>query len=322
MSSSASPPTTEVRVFAPGSVSNVACGFDVLGFAVAGPGDLVVARQRAQRGVCIRHIEGDGGVLPRAVERNTSSVAAAAVLRSSNHLEAGVELDIYKQMPLSSGLGSSAASAVAAALATSRLLGLDDDREMLLRAALAGEQVASGGLHPDNIAPCLYGGFVLARGVDPPLVTELPVPPGLTCALVRAHVEVATKESRALLGDTVRLGDAVRQWGNLGGLVAALYCADFELLSSCLDDTIAEPLRGPGVAGFSAAKTAALKAGALGCSLSGSGPSVFALCRTPAEAETVSLAMAAAIEAEGLPCDRLVSPVGARGAHQLTNPAA
>ncbi len=305
-------------MFAPGSVSNVGCGFDVLGFAVDGPGDLVVARRQAGRGVRIRRIEGDGGVLPRAAECNTASVAAAAVLSASGRLEVGVELEIFKQMPLSSGLGSSAASAVAAALATSRLLGLDDDREMLLRAALEGEQVASGGLHPDNVAPSLYGGFVLARGVDPPQVTELPVPAGLTCALVRAHVEVATRESRALLGDSVRLRDAVRQWGNLGGLVAALYRGDFELLSSCLHDTIAEPLRGPGVAGFAAAKTAAIEAGALGCSLSGSGPSVFALCRTPAEAETVSLAMATAVETQGLPCDRLVSPVGARGAHQLT----
>ncbi len=302
-----------VRAFAPATVSNVACGFDIFGFAIAGPGDHVVARPRPQPGVEIAEITGDGGRLPREPAGNTAGVAVRALLAKVGST-AGVALSVHKQMPLASGLGSSAASGVAAVVAVSHLLELDLPPEELLKCALEGERSACGSAHGDNAAPSLYGGFVLVRRSEPPDVVPLPVPDGLACALVRPHIEIATGPARQLLGDTVPLTDAVIQWANVGGLVAGLYRGDFELIARCLEDRIAEPKRAPQVPGFAVVRQAAIDAGALGCSLSGSGPSIFALCRCLAEAETVADRMMAGLAGEGLAADRIVSPVGVAGA--------
>ena len=257
-------------------------------------------------------VTGDDGRLPRDAERNTAGVAASALLEATGS-DRGVRLSLHKGMPLSSGLGSSASSGVAAAYATSHALGLDAPRELLLHCAMAGEQMASGSAHPDNAAPAVYGGFVLIRASDPPEVVPLPVPEGLTCAVVRPHVEIETKAARKLLGDTVPLRAAVTQWGNLGALVAGLFRGDLELISRSLEDAIAEPKRAAQVPGFEVIKRAALGKGALGCSLSGSGPTIFALCASLAEAEEVASAMVSACEAKGLSSDRYVSAVGSRG---------
>lgn len=305
-----------VRAFAPATVSNIACGFDVLGFAVEGPGDEVVVETREAPGVEILEITGDGGRLPLDVERNTAGVAVRELLARHARSE-GVTIKIHKKMPLSSGLGSSAASAVAAAKATAALLDLVADRETLLRCALKGEHVACGSAHPDNATPAVYGGFVLIRSGEPLDVIELPVPPTLTCALVRPHVEVQTRAARNALGDHVPLSAAVQQWGNLAALIAGLFRGDLELISRSLHDSIAEPKRAHLVPGFPEAQAAALNAGALGCSLSGSGPSIFALCDGTARAEQVADAMVAAVSDLGLGVDRLVSPVGARGVRIL-----
>ncbi len=302
----------KVRAFAPATVSNVACGFDVLGFAIDEPGDEVVASERPEPGVELLEITGDGGRLPLDAARNTAGVAAAALLEAAGS-QRGVALRLHKGMPLSSGLGSSAASGVAAAYATSRVLGLEASRELLLRCAMAGEMVACGSAHADNAAPSVYGGFVLIRASDPPDVVELPVPEGLACAVVRPHIEVDTRTSRGLLGDTVPLRAAVTQWGNLGALVAGLHQGDLELIARSLEDAIAEPRRAGQVPGFREVQRAALEAGALGCSLSGSGPSIFALCAGRTEAERGAAAMAAAFAAEGLDSDRYVSAVGSQG---------
>ncbi len=301
-----------VRAFAPATVSNVACGFDVLGFAIDGPGDEVVAGERTEPGVELLEVTGDGGRLPRDAERNTAGVAVRALLDATG-CERGVRLSVHKKMPLSSGLGSSAASGVAAAYAASRLLDLDASRDLLLRCAMAGEQMAVGSAHPDNAAPSVYGGLVLIRAIDPLDVVPLPVPEGLACAVVRPHTEVDTGAARRLLGDTVSLRAAVSQWGNLGALVAGLFRGDLELIGRSLEDAIAEPRRAALVPGFAAAKSAALAAGALGCSLSGSGPSTFALCASLPEAERVAAAMAAAFDDQGMPSDRYLSPVGSEG---------
>ncbi len=326
-----------VRAFAPASVSNIACGFDILGFALQsdgdgygdlaspGPGDVVTATERGRTDepanggpVRITAIAGDGGRLPLAADRNTAAVAAVALLRAEAP-EAAVELEIEKRMPLESGLGSSAASAVAAVVAVDALLGLDLPPAALLRYALAGETFASGGAHADNLAPSLLGGLVLVRSLEPaPDVIELPVPEGLTCALVRPHAKVNTRESRASLDRHLPLERAVTQWGNAAALVAALYRADLELLSRALVDVVAEPVRGRSVPGFHAAKAAAIEAGALGCSLSGSGPALFALCDGPGRAGQVTAAMAAALrDAAGVDCDRLVSTLPAPGARVI-----
>lgn len=303
-----------VLVFAPASVANVACGFDVLGFALERPGDEVVARRRDAPGVEVSLITGDAGRLPRSAERNSAAVAVTALLRDFGS-DLGVEIELHKQMPLSSGLGSSGASAVAAVVAADRLLGLGAPLELLLHAAMAGEAGACGSAHADNVAPSLYGGLVLVRPGAIPDVVRLPVPEGLTAALVRPHIEVETRAAREVLGDSVPLKTAVTQWANLGAFVAGLFRADLDLLARALVDHVAEPKRGRLVPGFAAAQRAALEAGALGSSLSGSGPSIFALCRSRADAERVVEAMAAAVRSDvGLDCDRFVSTLGAPGA--------
>ena len=310
--------TNTVRVFAPATVANVACGFDVLGFALEAPGDVVEATGRDEPGVELIEVTGDGGRLPRDAARNTAGVAAGALLDAVGS-KPGVTLRLHKQMPLSSGLGSSAASGAAAAYATSLALGLDAPRELLLRAAVAGEAAASGSPHADNAAPAVYGGLVLIRASDPPDAVSLPVPEGLSCAVVRPHIEVQTRAARGLLGDTVPLKAAVTQWGNLGALVAGLFRGDLELISRSLVDVVAEPKRAAQIPGFAAVQQAALGARALGCSLSGSGPSVFALTASRPEAERAAMAMAAAFESEGLASDRHVSAVGAAGARRLAS---
>ncbi len=306
-----------VRAFAPATASNIGCGFDILGFALEQPGDEVEAWERAEEGIEIVSISGDAGRLPLDPQRNTAGVAVQALLDATG-CRRGVGLRLRKGLPLSSGLGSSAASGVAALRAVDHLFGLGAPPELLLQCALEAERVACGSAHADNAAPCIYGGFVLIRPGDRPEVISLPVPEGLACAMVRPHVEVQTRAAREILGDQVPLSAAVRQWSNVGGLMVALFRSDFELLSRCLHDAIAEPKRAALVPGFAAAKAAALGAGALGSSLSGSGPSIFALCTSRRQAEAVAAAMAEALERQAqVSSDRFVTTVGAPGARIL-----
>lgn len=306
-------PAAGVRAFAPATVGNVACGFDVLGFALDRPGDEVRARLKGSPGVVLERVTGDGGRLPTDARRNTAGVAAAALLDLVGG-DRGVALELRKGLPLASGLGSSAASAVAAVVAVDALLGTDLPRAALLDCALEGERVASGSRHPDNAAPALYGGFILVRSVDPLDLVSLPCPSALSAAVVRPHLEIETAAARALLPESIPLTVAITQWANLGGLVAGLCSGDLELIGRSLRDEIAEPARAGQVPGFYAAQQAALDAGALGCSLSGSGPSVFALCRSLEEADGVAAALAEAFASEGLAADRHVSAINRRGA--------
>src|SRR5215510_1332183 len=285
-----------VTAFAPATVSNVACGFDVLGFALHEPGDQVTAEWASARGVHITGITGDDGRLPREAKRNTAGVAAEALLRAVGETR-GVSLSIVKGLPLSSGLGGSAASAAAAVVAVDALIGARASVETLIACALEGESHGAGSAHGDNIAPSICGGFVLVRRASPPEVVKLPVPAGLTAVVVHPPLEIETAKARALLGTTVPLGDAVQQWANLGAFVHGLHSGDFDLISRSLEDTIAEPRRAPLVPGLAAIKRAAVDAGALGCSLSGSGPSLFALCVGREVADRVASAMTAAVAA-------------------------
>lgn len=314
----------EVRAFAPATVGNVGCGFDVLGLALEAPGDVVVARRAERPGVALAGVSGDSGRLPRQAERNAASVAARALLAAAGLAgggaeEPGVELLLEKGLPLASGLGSSAASAVAGAFAVDALLGLALPATVLLAAAREGERAACGAGHLDNAAPSLLGGIVLVRSAEPLDVVPLPVPEGLAVALLHPHLEVSTRRAREVLPAAVPLADAVTQWGNVGAFVAALYRGDLDLLGRALVDLVAEPARAPLVPGFRAMQRAALDAGALGASLSGAGPSVFALCRDLAAAGRAAAAMKDAFtEATGLACDTLVSPVARQGARLLS----
>jgi homoserine kinase len=306
-----------VTAFAPATVSNVGCGFDVLGFALNEPGDEVTA-SLAPSGVRIVDILGDGGRLPREPERNTASVAVRSLLERLRERR-GVALVIRKGLPLSSGLGGSAASAVAAVVAVDALLGARMPPDALMACAFEGERVGAGSAHGDNIAPAMYGGFVLVRVPNPPDVVRLPVPAGLTAVVVHPDLEIETARARALLGTEVPLADAIRQWANMGALVDALHRSDFDQLSRALEDTIAEPRRASLVPGLAAIKRAALDAGALGCSLSGSGPSLFALCRNAATAPAVAAAMRAAVIAHITGAPRIyISPIAPHGARVVS----
>ena len=246
-----------VTAFAPATVSNVACGFDVLGFPMEEPGDCVTARLTGVRASTIDDIVGDEGRLPREAERNTAGVAARAMLDAAGERR-GVALTIRKGLPLSSGLGGSAASAAAAVVAVNALIGgTRVDRHAGRVRARSARGSARAAAHPDNIAPAICGGFVLVRHPNPPDIVRLPVPAGLTAVVVHPDLEIETARARALLGTTVPLADAVQQWANLGALVHGLHVSDFDLISRSLEDSIAEPRRAPLVPGLAAIKRAA-----------------------------------------------------------------
>jgi homoserine kinase len=300
-----------IRIFAPATVANVASGFDVLGFALDAPGDTVTLARVPGREIRVVSITGDGGKLPTDA-RNTAAVAVDGFLESIGR-PFGVEISLDKGMPLSSGLGSSAASSVAAVFAANILAGSPRAAEDLLPFTMEAERVACGSAHADNVAPALLGGFVLIRSYDPLDVVRLPVPPGLSCAVAHPHTELRTEDARRILKKEIRLKDAIRQWGNLAALVAALYNGDLSLLGRSLQDVVAEPARSLLIPGFGAVKSAAMAAGALGCSISGSGPSVFALCATTEDSRRVGDAMAAAFAKAGLASDLFISAVNTKG---------
>jgi homoserine kinase len=307
-----------IAAFAPGSVSNVACGFDIMGFALEEPGDVVVVAPVDAPGVSIAAIHGDDGRLTTDPRKNTASAAVLALLQRLETTR-GVSLTIHKGLPLASGIGSSGASAVAAVVATNELLGRPAPLSLLLECAMAGEQAGCGAVHPDNVTPSLYGGFILARSAQPPDIVRLPVPEGLACALLHPKMEVETGAARKLLGDQVMLKDAVRQWANVGGLVASLYTSDLPLLSRSLVDSIAEPRRAGLVPGFFDVKSAAIAAGALGCSLSGSGPSIFALAASIDTARAAGDAMQREFDRHSsVGSDLWVCPVGRQGARVIS----
>jgi homoserine kinase len=265
-----------VKAYAPATVANVSCGFDVFGFAVEEPGDEIQLTLTESSHVVIKQIVGDGGRLPLQAEKNTAGVAVLAFLKALNKTQ-GVEIVLNKNLPLGSGMGSSAASSVAALVGINHLMGEPFSRKELLPFAMEAERVACGSAHADNVAPSLLGGFVLVRGYDPLDVVSIPTPKNLYCTLVHPHLELKTEDSRQVLRHNISLKDAITQWGNIAGLVAGLMKPDYELISRSLHDVIAEPIRSLLIPGFDIMKAMAVKEGALGCGISGSGPTLFAL---------------------------------------------
>lgn len=305
-----------VTAFAPASIGNLGVGFDMLGLAIAGAGDRVSARKTSKAGVSIREVRGlDGEIHPTLsskADENTASIAAKSLWDKSGD-DSGLELIVHKGVPLQSGMGSSAASAVAAAVAVNALLDEPLPREALLEHALAGEQFASGGLHADNVAPSLIGGLVLCPQVLLPKMISLPVPTGVSSVLVHPELQVNTADSRNRLAKGYSMHQWLTQQGYLAGFIAACNQNDIELLAECLRDEIIEPQRAESVPCFPAVKEAAMKAGALGCSLSGSGPSIFALCLDN-KAANIAVMMEQACRKMGYECQSWVSPLDAAGA--------
>jgi homoserine kinase len=265
-----------ISAFAPATVANVSCGFDVFGFAVEQPGDEVTLTLNRSKEVTISKIEGDGGRLPVEAEKNTAGVAVLSLLKALDRND-GIEIALRKNLPLGSGMGSSAASAVAALVAANHLLGEPFSKRGLLPFAMEAERVACGSAHADNVAPSLIGGFVLIRGYEPLDVVSIPTPENLFCTLIHPQLELKTQDSRQVLRSSISLKDAVTQWGNIAGLIAGLMKPDFGLIGRSLKDVVAEPIRSLLIPGFDLIKEKAVEAGALGCGISGSGPTIFAL---------------------------------------------
>ena len=305
-----------VSAFAPATVANVVCGFDVFGFAVQEPGDVVNIKWSDKPGVIITKIEGDGGKLPREADKNTAGVAVQHFLTSAG-IERGVEIELKKNLPLGSGMGSSASSAVAALVAINELVGNLKPREELLPFAMEAERVACGSAHADNIAPSLLGGFVLIRSYSPLDIVSIPYPENLCCVLVHPHIELKTKDARQLLRQTLSLRDAVQQWGNTAGLVAGLMKGDEELISRSMIDVVAEPARSLLIPGYDAVKVAARNTGAIGCGISGSGPTMFSICNTISQAKVIGKSMSDAFQSSGLSSDIFISGLNKEGAKVL-----
>lgn len=308
-------PDQSVTAFAPATIGNVICGFDVFGLALESPGDRVTVRLTPDSGLRISRILGDGGRLPTDPGLNSATVGISALLREADRSE-GMEVVVEKGLPLSGGMGGSAASAVAAVVAADRLLATDLSEEELLSCALAGEEVAAGGAHLDNVAPALLGGLLLVRPSKTLPVVRLPVPEGLTVALLNPAVELSTREGRQAIGEMVPLGEAVSQWGNTAAFVHALHEQDWGLLADALEDRIAEPHRRASIPAFDTVRRAALVTGAIACGISGAGPSMFSLCRDAESARRVGEAMLSAYNDNAEPDATIyrspVAPAGAR----------
>jgi len=282
-----------VRVFAPASVANLAVGYDCLGLCLDGPGDEVIAERSDSPGVRIKAINGAGGKLPLIAEKNTAGRAAQSLLERLGDPSVGVELTINKLMPFGSGMGSSSASAVGGAMAVNELLDRPFSKEELLPFTAAGEQVADGAWHLDNVAPSLLGGIVLIRDNESCDVQRLAVPRGLHICVVHPNIQILTKDSRAVLSPHVPLEVVIKQQSNLAGLVVGLFQNDLELIRRSFTDHMIEPQRAKLIPHFYELQSSAFKLGALGCSVSGAGPSIFALCAS----ESIALKCGCSIQA-------------------------
>ena len=308
---------TAVRAFAPGGIGNLGPGLDILGCAVTGPGDAVEASRADDPGVHV--IDSGHPDLPTEPDRNAAAIAAGEVLRRAGVQEFGIALRVEKGLPLAGGQGGSAASAVAGAVAANALLGDPLDRSELLRAALVSEERLSG-RHIDNLAPSLFGGILLIRSIEPLDFDRLPVPPELRLVLVHPSMRLRTVHARAVLPSTVDRATALAQATAVAAMVAAFCLGDLTRLRGAVDDRIAEPARAPLLPGFPDVKRAAIDAGALGCSISGGGPSTFALTDSDESADKILDAMLAAYARHGITASGRVERVDERGARLEAGP--
>ena len=298
-----------VKIKSPATIANIVCGFDVLGMALNDPQDVMQITISENPGIRIQH--NDIFNLPVVTEQNVAGVALLALMQELPK-PMGFEIIIEKHIKPGSGLGSSAASAAGVVAAANLLLDNKFSKQDLVRFAMAGEKLASGVKHADNISPCIYGGVTLIRSIFPLDIIPLPAPP-MYVAVVHPQIEVKTSDAREILRKEVLLKDAIKQWGNIAGLVAGFMQSDYELIKRSLEDVIIEPVRSILIPGFDQVKTNSLEAGALGGGIAGSGPSIFMLCKEKKTAEKVEGVMKEIYDKIGLNYHTYVTTINNKG---------
>jgi len=301
-----------IKVFAPATVANVTCGFDIFGFAINAPGDIITLTKNDSGTIEIKEIIGDGGKLPRNIEENNCSAVIKLFLDDIKS-DQGIDIVLNKNMPLGSGLGSSAASAVAAIFAINELMGRPKTREELLPYAMEGERIACGSAHADNVAPSLFGGFILIRSYDPLDTVQVPTPPNLWATVIHPDVEVRTKDAREILRREIYFKESIRQAGNVAGLMAGLLKGDFDLIGRSMHDYIVEPVRSILIPGYDSVKKASKNAGAIGGGISGSGPSLFTFSASEEVAHEIGNAMQQAFLNIDIDSEVYISPINSEG---------
>ncbi|HCW07306.1 MAG TPA: homoserine kinase [Cytophagales bacterium] len=305
---------TKAKAFAPATIANVSCGFDVFGLAIDAPGDEVEISLNDSGSVRMKAIFGDEGRLPMDASQNTAGVAVIEFLKSIGK-NSGAQITLHKKLPLGSGMGSSAASAVAAVVAINHLFDEPLSREQLLPFAMEAERIACGSAHADNVAPSLFGGLTLIRTNNPLDVISIPTPDDLTCVLVHPHIEVKTRDARQVLKQTIPLKDGITQWANTAALVAGMMKQDYALIGRSLVDVVVEPMRALLIPGFDRIKSKAITSGALGCGISGSGPTIFCLCEGMANANRAGKSIQEEFETMNLRSEIFISHVNKKGAY-------
>lgn len=308
----------KIELFCPATIANLNCGFDVLGLALEGVGDVMHISKTKDSGIRLK--QSSGPALPLEAEKNVAGVAALALCQALD-ISQGFEITIEKYIKPGSGIGSSAASAAGAVWGINELLGRPLTKKQLIPFAMEGERLASEVAHADNVAPALLGGFTLVRSYAPLDVLSLPVPEKLMATVIHPQIELKTADARKLLKSQVPLKKAIQQWGNVGGLVSGLYESDYELIGRSLEDVIVEPNRSLLIPGFDDLRKAVTEAGALGGGISGSGPSVFALSKGKKTALAVAEAMRYTYEPLGIPYDIHVSKINREGIHLCSTSA-
>ncbi|MFQ3351048.1 MAG: homoserine kinase [Candidatus Marivariicella framensis] len=304
-----------IKIFSPSSVANLSCGFDVLGLCLDTIGDEMIIKKSKKPGVRIIKIEGEN--LPLSIEKNVAGVAAKSYLNKFP-TEIGIEIEIYKKIKAGSGIGSSAASAVGAVFGINELLERDIKKIDLIPFALEGEKLASGEAHADNIAPAMLGGFTLIRDLKSLDIIKLPSPSELVVTIIHPKIELKTSHARAILKTQVPLKNVVKQTANIAGLISGLYSNDYNLISRSLNDEIVEKERSLLIPKYYSLKNSALEAGALGCGISGSGPSIFALSRGYIIAKEVANSFKNIISKLNIDFDIYISKINSKGVRKLT----
>ncbi|MCF7568581.1 homoserine kinase [Sabulilitoribacter arenilitoris] len=300
----------QIKIFSPATVANVACGFDVLGFCLNEIGDEMCIKKTYKKGIFIVKIEGFD--LPIEAELNVAGVSALAMYKTLD-LDYGFEIEIYKNIKPGSGIGSSAASAVGSVFGINELLDRPFNKTQLVEFAIKGEALASKCEHADNLAPAIFGGFTLVKSMSPLEILQIPVPKNLYATIIHPQIEIKTAEARAILPNQVNLQDAIEQWSNFGSLIHGLHTSDYQLIKRSLHDSIVEPHRSKLIPNYNDVKTAAIKAGALGTGISGSGPSIFSLCEGLESANNVKDAIKNIYSKTGIKFDIYVSKINTEG---------